>query len=525
MLHLLLFACAPAEDVKPSATSFVPDPTGPSEPPPTVETVAESALLSSLSIGALTLDPAFASDVWNYDASVLAGTMQVVAIPQDAAAVVSVFGETVDGVLVSEGVDVDLVQSPRVVIEVALGAASSRYEVLALPDGMPDPSSEGNLRAGQVLLGALGDGAQPFVLLTGANGVVRWYEAREAQAYDVRLGPSGHISWIETPAGNYSAQIREPLSWVAEPSWMTAPSETGADTTMNVHEFVEVAEDRAIVLADYPLPMDLSPWGGPVDGAVMTSEFQELDRDGNVLFRWSTDAVFDPDKIEVWMPVDGESRQFDYTHVNSIDVDPVDGNWVISLRLFSQVLKVARNDTEYNGRSYAPGDIIWRLGGMGSDFEFVGDPRAEGWAGFAGQHSARMVGADRVAVFDNALGRTAEGGILDQQIDFFPTGGTRAVEYELDPEAGTATLVWSYEHPSNLATSAGGSVQRLPDGTTLIGWGSRFLDGGGPCATWVSAEGEVTGELLCGDGVWSYRAWAPTLGALGSESSQVFAAP
>jgi hypothetical protein len=52
----------------------------------------------------------------------------------------------------------------------------------------------------------------------------------------------------------------------------------------------------------------------------------------------------------------------------------------------------------------------------------------------------------------------------------------------------TATLVWEYRDAAAVYTPFLGSVQRLQDGGTLVGWGGVGL------ATWVGSGGTVLWE-------------------------------
>jgi Arylsulfotransferase (ASST). len=150
----------------------------------------------------------------------------------------------------------------------------------------------------------------------------------------------------------------------------------------------------------------------------------------------------------------------DFDHPNALHFD-ADGNFIISYRVLGTVVKVDRNT----------GHVIWRLGGLKSDFTFVGDPEG----GFSAQHDAQMLDNGNILLFDN-------GWRHDPQF-------SRAVEYRLDETAKTATLVWSYSHEPPTFTQYTGSVQRLTDGTTLIGFSGMNT------AVQVDARGKFMGEF------------------------------
>ena len=76
------------------------------------------------------------------------------------------------------------------------------------------------------------------------------------------------------------------------------------------------------------------------------------------------------------------------------------------------------------------------------------------------------------------------------------------VEYTLDEDAKTVRLAWTYRHTPDVFTVAMGSVERLENGNTLIGWGSAS-----PAATEVRPDGSVAFELQLPDSIVSYRAF------------------
>jgi hypothetical protein len=150
------------------------------------------------------------------------------------------------------------------------------------------------------------------------------------------------------------------------------------------------------------------------------------------------------------------------SHMNAIDVDE-DGHLLVSSRHLSEVTKINRQT----------GQVIWRLGGPHSDFSFVNDPLN----GFSCQHDIRVVGQRRYTVFDNGN-------------DHHPPV-SRAVEYELDPNAGTATLVWEYRAVPDRYAYHQGNAQRLPNGNTLI----NFVLAEYPKVTEVNRDGEIEFEM------------------------------
>jgi hypothetical protein len=179
----------------------------------------------------------------------------------------------------------------------------------------------------------------------------------------------------------------------------------------------------------------------------------------------NTVEIFDASKnsIFLWrgidhygiMDVDTTSRQikttdtnFDFQHANSIDFDR-DGNILLSNRHLCEVSLIDRTT----------GNFLWRLGGKHNQFKLLNDSI---W--FSYQHCARFLTNGHLMLFDNAQIDSIEGSGVKRW-------ATRAVEYELDTAAKTAKLVWEFRHTPDLQSRAMGSVDRLPNGNTVIGWG------------------------------------------------------
>ncbi len=207
------------------------------------------------------------------------------------------------------------------------------------------------------------------------------------------------------------------------------------------HEFLISDRDTALFTIYRRVPMDLSPLGGPKEGAVIDGIAQEVNIDtGEVVFEWhSLEHVALDESLSA--PAPDLQDAFDYFHINSVDVDR-DGNLLVSARRTSAVYKIDRKS----------GEVIWRLGGEKSDFEM-----GEG-ARFAFQHDARHQPDGTISVFDNRgldMGEPSRGVVL-----------------KLDERAMKATLVREYTHPDNPFAPYQGNVQVLPNGNVFIGWGS-----------------------------------------------------
>jgi Arylsulfotransferase (ASST) len=184
-------------------------------------------------------------------------------------------------------------------------------------------------------------------------------------------------------------------------------------------------------------PSDLTTrQGTPV--SLAGHQLVRLRPDGSTEFEWN---AWDHFTLDEWTEPKPSSmpEEFDFDHANSIDFD-WDGNYIVSFRRLSQILKI----------DAVTGEVIWRLGGRRGEFTIVDDPLG----GFSNQHSVRVLPDGHLLLFDNGGGHQPP--------------ESRAAEYELDTVAKTARLVWEYRPNPAIYTPGGGAVQRLENGNTFI---------------------------------------------------------
>jgi len=298
-----------------------------------------------------------------------------------------------------------------------------------------------------------------YIIKLDNNGVPYFYREIESPVYDFKKHPNGQYSYAATLPGDTYEQVLLDASFEEVDRITTV----GLENTDN-HEFKILPNGNYIMIAYERIERDLTSFGGAEDARVADSILQEISPEREVLFEWNSwDYVSYDEHL-------GESA-VDYAHANSIAID-TDEDWLVSLRGTSQVLKIDRSS----------GDVIWRLGGVSNEFEFIDDE----YAGLCGQHTPARIDNGHLLMFDNGQNCYPE----------MPERGehTRVVEYALDETAMTAQLVWSYSRRGELYTKSQGSAQRLPNGNTFIGWGylTRLK---AVMATEVNAEGEVVFEI------------------------------
>lgn len=352
--------------------------------------------------------------------------------------------------------------------ETGAGAVTSPVISDPLPKGFPNITATvlGRPSPGRIFLADFNirNAFQPsFLMILENDGTPYWYRYLNGQALDFKMLPDGRLSYFDHSRGKFYAM---------DSTYADVDSFACGNGYVTDHHDLDVLPDgHALVMAYDPEIVDLTPFvpkGIPV-AVVVGLVIQEIDRDKNVVFEWRSWDHFQITDIQNHTL---NSSFIDYVHGNSLDTD-LDGNIILSSRHMNEITKIDRTT----------GDVIWRLGGKNNQFTFVDDP-----IGFSHQHDARILPDGHLTVFDNG--------------NFHVPAFSRALEYELDTRKMTATLVWQYRHVPDVFGAATGSVQRLPTGNTLIGWGVTT-----PTLTSVTPDGSVVSEMSFDPGLASYRAY------------------
>ncbi|MCY7410029.1 MAG: aryl-sulfate sulfotransferase [Chitinophagales bacterium] len=254
----------------------------------------------------------------------------------------------------------------------------------------------------------------------------------------------------------------------------------------NKHEFKIFPNGYRLMQCYDAQQMDMTSYGGKPDAQVTGLVIQEIDSNNNVIFEWRswdhflvTDAAPDISLTE---------QNVDYVHCNAMELD-FDGNLLLSSRNMDEITKINLNN----------GDIMWRMGGKHNMYTFINDNDAP--KPFSHQHHFTRLPNSHYTMFDNGNYQN-------------PTRSS-AKEFVLDQVNKTATLVWSYSHPTvngyEVFGSSLGSVQSLPNGNRLINWGQ--ISPNSPFAkipnfTEVDSSGNIVWEFIFADSSYvSYRAF------------------
>ncbi len=318
----------------------------------------------------------------------------------------------------------------------------------------------------------------PGYLIIGDDyGSPIFYRACEGLCNDLLLQSNGLLSYYEWTAPGITAEDNR--YYLMDDRYAVVDSfRTGNGYVTDGHELLILENGNALMMSyDFQtIRMDTIVAGGNPNAVVTGLIIQELDVDKNVIFQWRSWDHFEITDAD--SNIDLTAANVDYSHGNAIEVDH-DGHLLISSRNMSEITKINRQT----------GDIIWRWGGKKNQFTFINDDR-----GFAYQHHIRVLPNGNYTLFDNG--------------NFLNPPYSRALEYEIDEQTLTATLVWKYA--SSTFYPFMGNATRQDDGRTLIGWG-----GGWPSITEVNPDGTKSLELSYDSTHMSYRAarakWSSSL--------------
>lgn len=237
----------------------------------------------------------------------------------------------------------------------------------------------------------------------------------------------------------------------------------GGLANLDEHEFNVLPDGTALFALYSPEPYDLTAYGVATQGWIQNTYFQHIDLDTNrLIFEWSPLDHISLNESLVLMSsseVAGDgltpTTPWDFFHLNSIDRNS-DGDYLMSARHTSTIYKISGRD----------GHIIWRLGGMLSDFSFSAG------LNFSSQHDARFREENEtttiISLFDNASNG------FNQTADY-----SAGFILKLDHTTQVASLVQEFIAPNRFISASQGNIQLLGSNSNwrnsnaFIGWGSN----------------------------------------------------
>jgi len=280
-----------------------------------------------------------------------------------------------------------------------------------------------------------------YVIAFDSTGRLAWYRefTNAGWTIEAKQQPNGHITvylgrsygWQPTPGkfvelGPAGDIVR---TFAARTVPYTDPHELRF--TMRGEAVAEVH------LLGYRMErVDLSALGGRADTALAVHVLERQTADGQPALVWDAGLSYSPAD---WPRSLGFPS--DLVHPSAFAIDR-DGDYVVSLQAIDEVVNV-------DART---GRARWRFGGGRNDFTILDDPLT----GFRGQHSVQVLENGNLLFLDNRRGAVPS--------------SARAVEYALDTRTMTARLVWEFRPSPAITSPIMGSVQRLANGNTVIGF-------------------------------------------------------
>ena len=306
-----------------------------------------------------------------------------------------------------------------------------------------------------------------YLTIVSNEGVPIFYRRMPKGCYDFKLNHNGLLTYYDWNRWKFIA---------LDSSYSVVDSYAAGNGYGNpdLHDLQILPNGHALLMTRdwHTVRMDTIVPGGDTAAVVIGQIIQELDETKNVIFQWRS---WDHFKItDATEDIDLTAHTIDYVHGNAIEVD-YDSHILLSSRHMDEITKIDRQT----------GEIIWRFGGIKSrnnQFLFINDLRT-----FSHQHDIRRLPNGNITLFNNG--------------NYLIPRYSSSLEYYLDEQNKTATLIWEY-HDKSIYSRGEGSSRRLNDGHTLLGWGANLAQS----VTEVLYNGTKTFELIY-DSSYNYRAF------------------
>ncbi|MCB0353048.1 MAG: aryl-sulfate sulfotransferase [Bdellovibrionales bacterium] len=270
-----------------------------------------------------------------------------------------------------------------------------------------------------------------------------------------RLLPNGNLLVVHASKWGLSTEkwkklrrfVRE-YSWDGKVVW-----EKQLDGPAH-HDIQRLSNGNTLALVITSVPMD-DPVRSTIQdpflrtAGIRSDEIQEISPSGEIMWNWKFHEHVDinscgaeqcPDEFRDKV-VQGE-RNYDWSHTNTISVIPENHWFEVGDERFrpGNIMVLPRNWSTAMIIDKASKEIVWRYSGSYRN-------------GLSGGHEAHMIskglpGAGNVLILDN--------------------GRDRKESYVLEIDPVSQETVWAYDVGEQFFTRAAGSMQRLPNGNTLI---------------------------------------------------------
>ncbi len=323
----------------------------------------------------------------------------------------------------------------------------SRPELL--PPTVTVSTDTGTHAPGDIFLAPYAGPGQYGPMILDSSGRLIWFKPvpHGARAADLRVQEYDGkpvLTWWEDPlvsGGRHEAGIVIANSSYKDVQIVRA----GNGYQPDLHAFEITPQGTALFTVYDAVRCNLSAYGGPVNGAVADTLFQEIDlKTGLVRFEWH--ALDHVRLADSYMPVKHGGTPispWDFFHINAVS------------KYGDTMLVDSRNTWAAYNVSAHTGKVIWRLGGKQSSFK-MGPGARPAW-----QHDVRSEPGGKISFFDN-------GGTPNVHPQ------TRMIVLQLNLHTMTASLASRFVHPKPpLHSASQGDFQPQPDGNWFVGWGQE----------------------------------------------------
>ncbi|PSS03849.1 ASST-domain-containing protein [Coniella lustricola] len=334
--------------------------------------------------------------------------------------------------------------------------------------------SDDRCDAGFTLIEPRGESVpSPGPIILDNQGDLVWMETKYGQAMDLKVQTYKGNDYLTFWHGSDSGWFGRGYYLMLDSSYNVFKNITAAgNIDGDLHEFQITPQGTALLTAYVAQATNLSAYG-VANGQIYDSIFQEIDLEtGELIFEWYASEHFAI--TDSLAPYEEHKGAWDFFHINSVDKDPLTGNYLVSSRYMCAVACI-------DGTT---GQVLWQLGGKHNSFIDLSEGHA---TDFSWQHHARihhqnpddatkalLTVFDNGAYYNKALRRASH---------------SRGLLIDINTQAMTAQLRHGLVAPQNFLVPSQGSVNILPQtGNVLVGWGHH--------PAWTEYDA-ATGEVLC----------------------------
>jgi arylsulfotransferase ASST/type IX secretion system substrate protein/Big-like domain-containing protein len=273
-----------------------------------------------------------------------------------------------------------------------------------------------------------------FVFILDSYGTPIFYRSLPTTSYDFKLQPNGYLTY-------HDSQSR--VFYVLDSAYTIIDTLRAKNSfKTDIHDLIITPDNFIYLIATENKIIDMSAIveGGNENTTVTGAIIQKLNTNDEVLFEWKSWDHFEI--TDTYQNIN--SSTIDYVHANSIFLD-TDSTLIISCRNMDEITKISLNN----------GNIIWRLGGKNNEFSLPINDR-----GFSGQHAVSIINNETLLLYDNG--------------NNFEDGYSRGVQYKINEQDKSLTLIKEYRHIPDINAPRYGNIIQYNNEKIGLNWGGNI---------------------------------------------------